>query len=341
MNTGKISESVLKRSVLKQLKTKRSEVIAGAGFGEDCAFFQISGDELLVSCVQEWIANPADKEEEWFRGIANTVTKAVNNLACAGAEAFAAMPVLILPKEAEESFLKQLVAVLEKNCKEQHIQISGGQTTVNQAIQQIVLTITVYGKVSGEKKYRTQNAKPNQDVIITKWIGLEGTAILARRHEESLCTRYPAHLIHGAMDFDRYLSIVPEAATAGKSDVSAMHDMSRGGVFGALWEMAESAGVGLQIDMKKIPLKQETVEVCEHLGVNPYELLSGGSLILTTDDGEKLVEELAKEQIFAVVVGKTTDKKERVLYNGEEIRFMDRPRGDEIDRYSERKDEEK
>lgn len=59
-----------------------------------------------------------------------------------------------------------------------------------------------------------------------------------------------------------------------------MHDVSEGGVFAALWEMAEGAGVGLTIDMKKLPLRQETVEVCEFCNVNPYELRSGGSLII-------------------------------------------------------------
>ena len=39
MRPGKLSESVLKRSVLKQIKTKREEVIRGAAVGEDCAFF--------------------------------------------------------------------------------------------------------------------------------------------------------------------------------------------------------------------------------------------------------------------------------------------------------------
>ena len=119
-----------------------------------------------------------------------------------------------------------------------------------------------------------------QDIIITKWIGLEGTADLAARNQEGLLTRYPAYLVEEAAAFDRYYSILPEAATAVKSGGCTMHDVSEGGVFAALWEMAEGAGVGLTIDMKKLPLRQETVEVCEFCNVNPYELRSGGSLII-------------------------------------------------------------
>ncbi len=133
-----------------------------------------------------------------------------------------------------------------------------------------------------------------------------------------------------AAAFDRYLSIIPEAATAMKSGVCGMHDVSRGGIFGALWELAESAGVGLEIELKKIPVKQETIEICEFFGLNPYELLSGGCLIMTAENGEALVTALARENIPAVVAGRTTDGNDRVLYNEDEKRYLDRPQMDQI-----------
>ena len=103
-----------------------------------------------------------------------------------------------------------------------------------------------------------------------------------------------------------------------------------GGVFAALWEMAEGAGVGLTIDMKKLPLRQETVEVCEFCNVNPYELRSGGSLIIANPEGTAVVEALAAEGIPAVIVGRFTDSNERLILNEDEVRYMDRPQRDEI-----------
>lgn len=133
-----------------------------------------------------------------------------------------------------------------------------------------------------------------------------------------------------AAAFDRYYSILPEAATAVKSGGCTMHDVSEGGVFAALWEMAEGAGVGLTIDMKKLPLRQETVEVCEFCNVNPYELRSGGSLIIASPEGTAVVEALAAEGIPAVIVGRFTDSNERLILNEDEVRYMDRPQRDEI-----------
>lgn len=59
-----------------------------------------------------------------------------------------------------------------------------------------------------------------------------------------------------------------------------MHDVTEGGIFGALWEMAEASGVGLDIDLKKIPIRQETIEICEVYDINPYLLISSGAMLI-------------------------------------------------------------
>ena len=48
MKLGKVSENVLKRSIIRQLHTKRKEVILGAGVGEDCAAIAVEPDEIIV-----------------------------------------------------------------------------------------------------------------------------------------------------------------------------------------------------------------------------------------------------------------------------------------------------
>ena len=82
--------------------------------------------------------------------------------------------------------------------------------------------------------------------------------------------------------------------------------------------------------MKKIPVKQETIEICEFFELNPYELLSGGCLIMTADNGENLVMALKREGIPSVIVGRTTDRNDRVIYNEDEKRYLDRPKTDQI-----------
>ena len=113
--------------------------------------------------------------------------------------------------------------------------------------------------------------------------------------------------------------------------VSGMHDVSRGGIFSALWELAEKGNVGIEVDLKKIPIRQETIEICEVLGVNPYELYGAGALLIVSDKGNQLLHELEKQQIPAAIIGKITGENGKVILNGEEIRYLDRPKNDSLE----------
>jgi len=239
MRPGKLSDSILKRTVLKQIKKNRSEVLCGAGIGEDCAIFACEGSNM-VSAVGTYAV--PDRQD-----MIRAIYKEVNNLATAGAEPFAVTLAITLPERASEEKLKKLMDGAAQAARELKIQIAGGHTTVSKYVSEKLVTVTAYGKVPKDKAYTTKGAKPGQDIVMTKWIGLEGTAILAGKKREELLTRYPEYLVEEAASFDKYLSIIPEAATAVKSGVCVMHDASEGGILATLWELAESSGVDCKL----------------------------------------------------------------------------------------------
>lgn len=201
---------------------------------------------------------------------------------------------------------------------------------MTKAVNVPVITVTGVGKVKKDAMVRTSGTKPGMDIVMSKWAGLEGTAILAKEKQEELLSRFSENFIFRAQKFDQMLSVIPEAATAVKSGVGAMHDVTEGGIFGALWELAEASGVGLEIDLKKIPIRQETVEVCEFFGVNPYLLISSGCMLMAAQDGNHLVRELEKAGIKATIIGKATAGNDRVLLNEDERRFLEPPKTDEL-----------
>lgn len=323
MKVGKIPESVLKRSVFKQIHTKRSEVLLGAGVGEDCAAVKLADDEMFVMSTDPITGTATD-----IGNLAIHIT--LNDLASAGAEPVGVLLTILLPENSEEAVLKETMAQIEIACAEANVQIMGGHTEVTKAVNQPLINVCGVGKAKVGKLVSTAGAKVGDDIIVTKWIGLEGTSIIAKEKEQELLNRYPAQLVEEAKNFDKYLSVLPEAASAVKSGVSAMHDVTEGGIFGALWEMAEASGVGLEIDLKKIPVKQETIEVCEFFGINPYELISSGSMLMAAPDGNTLVRELEKQGIHATVVGKAVAGNDRVLMNDDETRFLEPPKTDEL-----------
>ena len=97
-----------------------------------------------------------------------------------------------------------------------------------------------------------------------------------------------------------------------------------------LMEMAEASGVGLDIDLKKIPIRQETIEICEVYDINPYLLISSGAMLIGTDHGSRLVEELTRAGIHASVIGYAVEGRDRIVRNGDEKRFLEPPKTDEL-----------
>lgn len=323
MKIGKVPENVLKRSILKQIKTKRAEVLVGAGVGEDCAAIALAPDEVMVLSTDP-ITGTTKDIGKW------AVMVSANDIASSGAEVIGMLVCAMLPPDISEAELKEAMQQIEISCEELNIQVVGGHTEITDAVTRPILTMTGIGKVKKNKLLATGGAKPGQDIVVTKWIGLEGTSILAKEKEEELLLKFPRHLVDEAKDYDRMMSVIPEAAIAVKSNVSAMHDITEGGVFGALWELAESAGVGLTVDLKKLPIKQTTVEICNFYDINPYELMSSGSMLMATDNGYNLVRALEEEHIHAVVVGKVTDSNDKIVINGDETRFLEPPKTDEL-----------
>ena len=313
----------MKRSVLKYIKTHREEVVSGAALGEDCAVLSFGeGFETVLSTAP--VTAPAEQISSY------AVPAALNNVAAAGADPVGVLLSVLLPEETEEPLLQLLMEQAEEVCCACGVQILGGHTEVIPVVDRPVMTVTGVGKREAARAGSLRGIREEQDIVVSKWIGLEGTVRLASEYRQQLCTRYPVRMIDEAAAYDRYLSVIPEAATAVKSGVCGMHDVSRGGIFGALWELAQRAGVGLEIDLKKIPVKQETIEICEFFGLNPYELLSGGCLLMVTENGQALVDILARQDIPAAVIGRTTAGKDRVICNDDEKRYLDRPKTDQI-----------
>ena len=323
MKVGKVSETVLKRSIIKQIHTKRDEVLLGAGVGEDCAAMKLSPGEIFVISTDPITGTVKD-----VGMLAIQIT--ANDLASSGAEPVGVMLTVLLPEEVEEADIREMMRQVEDACAHFHIQVMGGHTEVTRAVTQPVISVTGVGKVREDRLVSTAGAKPGQDILVTKWIGIKGTSIIAKEKEKELLEHFSAAFVDTAKGFDQYLSVLPDSRIAVEHGVSAMHDVTEGGIYGALWEVAEASGIGLEIDLKAIPIRQETVEICEYFELNPYYLISSGCMLMAADRGHNLVRKLEAAGIPAAVIGKATDGRARRIWNGGEESYLERPKTDEL-----------
>jgi hydrogenase expression/formation protein HypE len=323
MKVGKVPETVLKRSVFKQIKHRRQEVLVSPGVGKDCSVVAFDEGEAMVIST-----DPITGAANQIGILAVHIT--ANDIASSGGEIVGIMLSIILPNGSQESELREIMIDVESACKDLNIEVIGGHTEVSAAVNQPIITVTGVGKVSKDNIITTAGMQPSQELVMTKWAGLEGTAIIADDKEEDLRKKYTGEFIGNAKDFIQYISVVKEAKIGKLVGVTAMHDATEGGIFGALWEMAEASKVGMEIDLKKIPIRQETVEICEFFDLNPYLLISSGCMLMSTDKGNELVEALAKEGIPAAVIGRVTTGNDRIVINEDEKRYLEPPKSDEL-----------
>ncbi len=323
MNLGKVPEAVLKRSVLNQIGHRREEVLVGPAIGEDCSVLAVAEDEVLVLST-----DPITGTVQDIGTFAVHIT--ANDIASNGAEVIGIMLTVLLPEGTEEEELRAAMQDMETACRQLNIEIIGGHTEITRAVRQPIITVTGVGKMKRNAMIGTAGARPGQEIVMTKWAGLEGTAIIAAAKEEELRAKYSQSFLDGAKKMIDYISVVPEAMIARECKVTSMHDVTEGGIFGALWEIGAASKVGMEIDLKKILLKQETVEICEFYDINPYMLISSGCMLIVTDQANYLVDRLNAKGIAAAVIGRVTEGNDRVIINGEEKRFLEPPKSDEL-----------
>lgn len=309
MRIGKLAEPVQKRSVLRQLHTDKNQ--ADRLYGTDC----VRIGSLILTATDRVPCSSAALER--------SVQNALASLWAAGAEPQQLLVQGILPADYEEAQLQADMKQIRKAA--QQTAVSAGQIEVSAEVQTPQYFINGIGQALQEEQF----LRPGQELLVTGWIALGGTALLAERYESELQKRYPFSLIDRAKEFEKLTAAARDARAITHFGAAPMHALGQGGIFGALWEMAERAGVGLEVDLKKIPIKQETVELCEYFDINPYEFYSAGALLVGTDQAEALEDWLHSQGIESCVIGRVTDGRERRIRNGEDCRFLDRPRQDE------------
>lgn len=323
MKIGKLSETVLIRSVFKVIRHRRNEVLMRPGVGLDCTQLKFEEDDVIVLST-----DPITGAVHDIGKLAVNIT--ANDIASNGAEPVGIMLTVLLPPKISELKFKKMMQEMEYECASLNIEILGGHTEVTNVVNKPLISVTGVGKIKKDKRLKPSDIKPGYDIVMTKYAGLEGTAIIAKTMEDELSEKYPKELIESAKNLMSDISVVKDSLAAMKGNVVFMHDITEGGVFGACWEMAEAAGLGLKVDLRKIPIKQETIEICDFFDINPYMLISSGCMLMAAPNGNRLVEVLQEEGVPASVIGLFTDNNDKIVINQDETRYLEPPASDEL-----------
>ena len=287
----------------------------------------------------------------------HAVLQAANDAICRGGVPRSVELQVLFPVWAEEAHVRALVGAAQSICDRLDVELAAFQAQVVPAVGQILVSVTA--RAHAARLLRMQDARAGQEIVACGFAGLEGSLRIAGERKAELEGRFaPAFLrqmeglkVHlgqaGALQVAREWhegeigqagapSPVARQVTPVVPRVFAMQQAASGGIFAALWELCEAAGTGLEVDLKKIPIRQETIEVCECYQLNPYQMTSAGCVLLVTDDAEGVLDELAETGAGGARIGRITADKARIVLNGGEKRFLERPAPDELARFQER-----
>lgn len=170
---------------------------------------------------------------------------------------------------------------------------------------------------------------PGQDLVAVGYAGREGARRISVLREKELLSWFSKEYVELMQQRDE-VSIDCSSIPWRMYGAAEWEEVGKGGMFTALWNLSGAYGLGFDLDLYRIPIRQETIEVCERYDLNPYRLLSANCMIAVSDHGWKLCGRLAQDGVRAAVIGRIRkDIKRRVCY-GQVRGFMERPREDEI-----------
>ncbi|MFP4456156.1 MAG: AIR synthase family protein [Clostridia bacterium] len=322
MEIGKLSPELLKKIVLNKLTERRSEVIVRSETGQDSVFIETNNLPMVTSTdpITGGVNNIG-----WF-----ALHIACNDLAANGAEPIGVLITIMLPPKTTEEELEKIMDDASKAAKELNIDILGGHTEITEAVNRTVISTTAFGKPISDNLVISKAAKPDMDIILTKGAGIEGTAILASVKEEFLKDKMEANLLEAAKLLEKKISVVPESIIATKIGTAAMHDVTEGGVLGALYEVVQASECGFKVFYDKIPILESTKKICNIFEIDPLRLISSGSMLIFTNSGDEIVMKLKENKIDCAIIGKTiADKNHILVKNNLEIR-IEEPQSDEL-----------
>ncbi len=303
---GKLPAEHLAR-LLAQHTRPDPRLVVGARLGEDAAVIDM-GDRYLVAKTDP--ITFATDEIGWY-----AVNINANDIACAGATPRWFLVTLLLPEgQTDVELVESIFGQIAGACDRLGVTLAGGHTEITYGLGRPIVVGHMLGEVAPAQMVATAGARVGDDLIVTKGVAVEATAIIAREKAEELRGVLDAVTIQRCQGFlhDPGISVVRDAQVAQAAGaVHAMHDPTEGGLATSLWEVAQAAGVGLEIDEAAIPLLPETAALCAHFALNPLGIIASGALLLTCPPTETaaIVAALFGAGIRATVLGRVVGRK--------------------------------
>jgi hydrogenase maturation factor len=325
---GKLPAQLL-RSILAQAPQTDPRILLGPRVGIDCAVLDF-GERLLV--LKSDPITFAAESIGWYLVQVNS-----NDIATTGARPRWLLVTALLPEGSTTAGLVEAIAgQVYEACSALGISVIGGHTEITHGLDRPILAGTLIGEVDRDRLVTPRGMKPGDQILLTKGVPIEATALLANEFPGRLREVLSQEELAQAQNYlrDPGISVLRDAQIAlSAGRVTAMHDPTEGGLLAALWELAEAGEKRLVIDLEAVPVPAISARICSIFDLNPLAAIASGALLLTSpaEDAPAVFTALAAAGIPCAAVGQVEEGPPGVLEAGT-ASPLPRPDQDEIGR---------
>ncbi len=304
--TGKLDSELLKEIVFGKITYRDDRVKVRPGIGEDCAVVGFGDCDCIMS------TDPITSAVSDIGRLSIHIT--CNDIASNGVQPLGIMLAVMLPEGTTDGDVAHIMGQAAETAAELSVEIIGGHTEITPAVKQPVIVSTAIGRCPADGSQSGNDMAPGDYILMTKTAGLEGCGIIAADYGERLMEEtdeegrplFSEEEIRRARGFLDRVSVVREGVTAGRIGTHGMHDITEGGILGAVWEMCQIAGVGGEVWEEAIPMEPEAEKICRRFGLNPLRLISSGSMVIIVDKErrDEMLSALEEAGVRASVIGR-------------------------------------
>ncbi len=304
LDVGKLPNNFLSKLLL-EYEFKDPYVIVGPSVGEDTAAIDIARDEVLL-LKSDPITFVTDNIG-YYSVLINS-----NDMATSGAMPRWMLTTLIFPPRISIYEIQKIFGELYKTCSNFNISICGGHTEITDAVSRPVVVGTVVGTIECRKLLKKQGIGTGDFILMTKGVAIEGSVVIASEFRELLLKKgMSLDKINDCLELKSEISILDEAKIAwGNSGVTALHDVTEGGILTAISELGKASGYGVDIYLNDIFIYQQTRYLCDLLNINALGLIGSGCLLVCCKKAtvNLLINDMNKNNIRAKIIGKISEK---------------------------------
>jgi len=315
---GKVNRGLFERVVFPNLGAEDASVIVGPQFGVDFGVVRVGDYDLIFEVDPVYVV----PEYGWEKSAWFAVHILASDVAVSGVPPRYLFIDLNLPLRMTDEELERLWRAIHNECRRLGITIVAGHMGRYGGVDYPMIGGAVMVGVTKRDHFVTPAmVRPGDVVIMTKGAAVETAGILASMFPEVLERRYGKEFAKRAQEIFWLQSVVDDALTLAKlglrDGVTAMHDATEYGVWGALNDVAEASGVSIRVFREKLFVRDDVMKVVEAFSeltgikVDPFASISEGTLIAAVRRGleDRALELLRSRGIEAAVIGEVVEGK--------------------------------